>query len=207
MRVTVFGATGGVGGRVVERAIAAGHVVHAFVRDSGAAPVPGVTTTVGDLTDVEAMSRAVDGSDAVLWAVGASRNHPDQVALFETGARNLVTAMTRKGVRRLVALSGAGITIEGEQKSLPGRVMSAIVGRLVKHVVEAKHREYEVFRRSELEWTLVRPPRVVDRDPTGNYVAGDTLAGPRVTQGDLADFMVDQLTDSTYLREAPFVSS
>jgi putative NADH-flavin reductase len=64
-----------------------------------------------------------------------------------------------------------------------------------------------VFRRSDLDWTLVRPPRVADGEQTGRYVAADTLAGPRVTSGDLAAFMVDQITDTTYLRAAPFVSS
>jgi putative NADH-flavin reductase len=162
---------------------------------------------VGELDDVEAMAQAVDGSDAVIWAVGASRNHPDEVARFEAGARNLVAAMTSGGVRRLVALSGAGITIEGERKPLGARVASAVVGRLVKHVVEAKRRECEVFRRSDLDWTLVRPPRVVDGDATGRYVAGETLAGQRVIAGDLAHFMVDQLAGTTYVRAAPFVSS
>ncbi len=182
-------------------------MVNAFVREPASETVAGVSYTVGELTDAAAVARAVDGSDAVIWTVGASRNHPDEVALFETGALNLVAAMDRHGVRRLIALSGAGITLEGEHKPLGGRLMSALVGRVVKHVVEAKRREYEVFRRSDLEWTLVRPPRVVDGGPTGSYVAGERLRGRRITQGDLADFMVRQLTDRTYVGAAPFVSS
>ena len=207
MRVTVFGATGAIGRRVVERALTAGYEVHALVRDPATAVDPGVSITVGDLTDGEAVARAVEGSDAVIWAVGASQNRPDQVALFERAARNLVAAMNRHGVRRLVALSGAGITVDGERKPLSGRVLSAAVGLIVRHVVESKRREYLVFRDSGLDWTLVRPPRVVVGEPTGLYVSGASLAGRNVTQGDLADFMVGQLADCSYLRAAPYVSS
>ena len=207
MRVTVFGATGGIGQRIVEQAMAEGHDVRALVRDPSKAIEPGVTITVGDLTNAEAMARAVEGSGAVIWAVGASRNRVDQVSLFETGARNLVAAMDRHGVRRLVALSGAGITVDGERKPLRGRVMSAFVGLIVRHVVESKRREYLVFRDSGLEWTLVRPPRVVEGGPTGRCVSGPTLGGAKVTQGDLAEFMVGQLADRSYIRAAPYVSS
>ena len=207
VRVTVFGATGAIGRRVVERALTAGYEVHALVRDPAKAVEPGVSTTVGALTDGQAVARAVEGSDAVIWAVGASRNRPDQVDLFETGARNLVAAMNRHGVRRLVALSGAGITVDGERKPLSGRVLSAAVGLIVRHVVESKRREYLVFRDSGLDWTLVRPPRVVEGEPTGRYVSGATLAGRQVTEGDLADFMVGQLIDRTYVRASPYVSS
>ena len=207
VRVTVFGATGGIGQRIIERALAEGHEVHALIRDPTKVLAPGVSITVGDLTDGHAIARAVEGSYAVIWAVGASRNRLDQITLFETGARNLVAAMTRHGVGRLVALSGAGITVEGERKPLRGRLMSAFVGLIVRHVVESKRREYLVFRDSGLDWTLVRPPRVVQGGPTGRCVSGDALVGGKVTQGDLAEFMVGQLADRSYIRTAPYVSS
>lgn len=207
MRVTVFGATGEIGRHVVKRALAEGHEVHALIRDPANPVDARVSTIVGDLADAATVERAVAGSDAVIWAVGASQNSPEQVELFELAARNLAAAMTRHGVRRLVALSGAGITIEGERKPLRDRLVSAVVRLLVRNVVEAKQREYEVFRNSGLDWTLVRPPRVVAGAATGTYVAGDRLARARVTQGDLAAFMVDQLSDRAYIHAAPYVSS
>ena len=207
MRVTVFGATGSIGRQVVEQATAAGHAVHAFVRDPAKIEATGVDVTVGDLTDPRAMAESVAGSEAVIWAVGATRNEADEVTLFETGARNLVAAMKRHGVRRLVALSGAGITVHGERKPLGARVLSAVIGRIVRHVVEAKRREYEVIAASALDWTLVRPPRVVPGPVTGRMTAGLRLEGRQVTEGDVARFMVEQLDDRTFVQAAPYVSS
>lgn len=207
VKVTVFGATGGIGSNVVDRALAAGYEVVAVSRDPAKIqPQPGLTAVDAEIADADAVARAVAGADAVIWAVGPTSNSADEPPLFERGAQNLVYGMRAAGVKRLVALSGAGITVAGERKPLAGRLMSAIVGVLARHVVEAKRREYEVFGQSGLDWTLVRPPRVVDAPARGSYEAGDRLAGRTVTQADLAQFMVDQLADRAYVGQAPFVS-
>jgi len=207
VRVAVFGATGGIGRHVVERALAAGHEVVALARDPGRVPArERLAVVAGDLTDESAVTRTVAGADAVIWAVGPTSNTADQPPLFEQGARNLVTAMSAAGVKRLIALSGAAITVAGERKPLSGRLMSGLVGMLAGHVVEAKRREYEVFSQGELDWTLARPPRVVEGSARGTYQAGERLTGRTISQGDLAQFMIDQLEDRTWLRKAPFVS-
>ncbi len=208
MKICVFGATGGIGRQVVTRALRAGHVVTALVRDPERFDHGGSVRVVpGELTDPHAVAGAIEGCDAVVWAVGPSSNTPDQPALFETAARILVDAMTRQGIRRLIALSGAGVTIRGENKPVSGRVASWLVRRAVRHVVEAKEREYRVFADSQLDWTLVRPPRVVDGDATGRASAAMQLRGFRVTQGDVAEVMLRLLTDTRHVRAAPYVTS
>jgi putative NADH-flavin reductase len=208
MNVCVIGATGGIGVEVVRAALAARHQLSVLVRDPARlAAGDGVRVVVGDLADLESMAAAVEGCQAVIWTVGATSNTADQPPLFESGAGNLVAAMKRHDVRRLVALSGAGVTLPGERKPLRARLMSAFVARIVPHVVEAKRREYEIFAGSGLDWTLVRPPRVVEGRATGRRVVGDRLAGARVTQGDLAEVMVELLTDERFREQAPYVSS
>lgn len=208
MRIAVFGATGGIGKHVVDQALAAGNEVRALTRDEGRLPAhDGLSAVVGDIADADAVARVIEGSDGVIWAAGATRNSADQVVLFELGARNVVDAMEHHGVRRLVALSGAGITVEGERKPLGGRLMSVFVALAVSHVVAAKRREYEIFSRSDLEWTLVRPPRVTEGPPTGRYSVGAHLAGRSVTQGDLAEFMLSELRECKWLRSAPYIAT
>jgi len=208
MKIVVFGATGSIGKHVVREALAAGHAVRALVRDPTKMPVDDrVELIVGDLTDPPTVSRAVAGMDAVVWAAGASGNTADQVPIFESAARNLVEAMRANAVRRLVALSGAGITLDGERKPIAGRLMSALVKVAARYVYEAKRREYEVFTASDLDWTLVRPPRVVEGSPTGRVVVGTELVGRQVTEGDVAYSMVGQLNDAANVRAAPYVSS
>jgi putative NADH-flavin reductase len=212
VRVTVFGASGGIGRQVVTAALAAGHEVSVLARDP-ARLSPGerdrLLVTVGELPDAIAIERAVAGSQAVIWAAGPTRNSPDQPVLFEAAACHLVAAMERHGVRRLIALSGAGVTMPGERKPLTARLISGFVALAVRHVVAAKDREREVFGGSGLDWTLVRPPRVIEGAPTGRAILSDRLAGPSVTQGDVAGLMVGLLVAAgaaAWLRGAPYVS-
>lgn len=208
MRIALIGATGGIGAAVLEQALEAGHEVTALVRDATRlVERPGLTIVVGDIADGAALGRGIEGTEAVLWAVGATRNSADQPPIFAAGARNLVDAMRRHDVRRLIALSGAGITLPGERKPLAGRLMSVVVRIVARHVYEAKRREYEIFAASDLDWTLVRPPRVVPGPRTGRVVIGDRLASPSVTQGDLAGAMLRQLVEAAHIRGAPFVST
>ena len=208
MRLTLIGATGGIGSEVLRLAQSGDHEVTALVRRPEAlANLTVARTVVGDIGDAAAVSEAVAGSEAVLWTVGATRNTADQVPIFEAGARVLVEAMRSQGVRRLVALSGAAIGIPGESKPLAGRLMSAIVRVAARSVYLAKLREYEIFSGSDLDWTLVRPPRVVEGPPTGLVVIGDRLASAQVTQGDVADAMLRLLLDPASVRTAPFVST
>ncbi len=204
--VVVFGATGGIGRHAVAAARRRNLDVRTVMRPSREVPADaGSEVAVADITDADAVNRAVAGADAVVWAVGATRNTADQVAVFEAGARNLVLAMEAHGVRRLVALSGAAITLDGERKPLGGRVMELIVKVAARHVYESKLREFRVFTAADVDWTLVRPPRVNEGEPTGSMALGLALGGSAVTQGDVGEALAGQVEDRTYLRKAPFV--
>jgi putative NADH-flavin reductase len=210
VKVTVFGARGGIGRHVRQQARAAGHELTLFARDpAGLEPIEdGERVVVGDIGDARLVEEAITGADAVISAVGPTANTPEQVELFEGFARSLVATMQRLGIRRLVTLSGAGVTAPGERKRFTDRLASAIVGRVVRHVVMAKQRELEIVAGSDLDWVAPRPPRVTEGELTRSYRVGQIGIGPRssISQADLAHFMVAQLRDDEHLRQAPFIS-
>lgn len=209
MRVLLFGASGGIGNRVRANARAAGHELVIFARDPAKLEplAAGESVIEGDISDESLVDSAVDGVDAVVSGVGPTSNSAGEAALFEGFARTLVTAMQRHGVRRLVTVSGGAVTLPGERKPLRARLASGFVRAIVGNVVAAKQRELDIIMASDLDWIAPRPPRVVEGDGQGDYRVGDVEQGMRVTQGDLADFMVKSLTDDTYLRQAPYISS
>lgn len=209
MRILLFGASGGIGSEVRARALVEGHELVLFGRDAAKLEPLAATESVvaGDIADASLVAASVAGVDAVVSALGPSSNSRDQVELFESFARVMVEAMTTSNVSRLVAVSGGACTLPGERKRIGARLASAFVRLAVPHVVAAKQRELEIIFASGLEWTLPRPPRVVAAPATGSYRAGAAATGMSITQGDLAAFMVDQLTDATFVRRAPFVSN
>ena len=169
------------------------------------APTDRLTVVAGDARDGVSMSRAADGVDAVVVAMGPRSNTRDEEAALEQGMRTVVATMRSLGIRRVVTLSGAGVSIPGDEKPAVDRLMSKLVGRFARHVLAAKQREYEVLAGSGLDWTALRPPLVTDGAAAGYRLDLRLTPGARVRRADVAQALVDQLEDRTYLARAPFV--
>ena len=206
MQVTILGATGRIGALVLANALAAGHEVVVLTRRAVSQPdAIGVQTVNGDIADPDAVRRAVSGSAAVIAALGPRTNSLTDELGLERGMGNLVAAMKAAGVTRLIALSGAAINVHGDTKPIVDRVASRIVRLAARHVVGAKQREFDVFSVSGLAWTALRPPLVTDGPARGYRLSEQLRPGARVTRADIAAAMVDQITDESFIRKAPFV--
>ncbi len=204
MRLTVAGATGGIGRQVCAQALAAGHEVTALVRDPRAS-VEATRMVVTDLTDPDpaALRSAVAGADAVLSALGPRA--PVDVGVVSRGTRALVDAMTAAGTRRLVVVSAAPIgTVASPGRPNPprhdpgdGLLMRLVLSPTTKAVFRRRYADLaemeDVLRRSDLDWTAVRPPRLTDGPRTGSYrtaVDRNLHAGLSVSRADVADLLL-----------------
>ena len=169
---------------------------------------PNLTLIVGDARDPSAVARAVADCETVVSAVGPRTNTPQAVALLETTATNVVAAMRARGLARVIFVAGAGIALPGERRSLNQIAVSALVRRLAKWVVAGKERELMVYLESGLDWTAIRPPRVVSGPPTGRaHLENDRPSGLRVTSGDVATAIAAAIADPATVRKAPYVSA
>lgn len=190
MRIAVLGATGAIGSELVAQARAAGHDAVALPRDPAG------------------MRAVLAAADAVLSAIGPRTNTPAAADGVVRTARDLCEAMAERGVARLVLVSGAATDMPGDRKRVPHRIAGALIRRFARHVVDAKQRELEIVVRSRLEWTAVRPPRVLASGPTSRLrVSLETPLGLTITRGDLAAFMLAQTSSLEYAGKAPFVSN
>ena len=211
-RVVVFGATGGAGRALVAAAAADGRAVTAFGRSEArlreAAAGAAVRTAVGDLTDPAAVRAAVAGQDAAFVVVGPRKG--DDPDALTRGVQAVVDAMRAEGVRRLLLLSGAGIHVAGDQKPVPDRLISWLVRRLNGPDVRAKEAQLALVRRSGLDWTVVRPPRLADRPAAGRGLVADphTIRGGRVVAyAELARWLLDEADAGRHVGEAVFVAA
>lgn len=208
MKVTVLGATGRTGRHVVEELLRRGHPVTALARDPGKlGPLAGrVSVVTGEARDAAALAAAVTGADAVLSALGPVGKDR---TLHTDVAPRLVEAMRSAGVRRFVGISGAGVDAPGDRKSRRDRIISKLVHVFGGAVAQDKERERETWAASGLDWTLVRPPRIVDGPGTGEVAhdAVHTQRSTKITRPDLARFLVDQLEDARYVGALPFVAA
>jgi putative NADH-flavin reductase len=125
MKLTVFGATGGVGREVVGQALGAGHEVRAYVRNPTKLDVTHANLTVvtGELTDREAVSRVVHGTDAVISALGPSLDRKATAMPLVEGTRTIVDAMGAAGVERYIGMATPSLRDPRDGRSLLGRVV------------------------------------------------------------------------------------
>lgn len=207
MQITVVGASGRTGEPLVERALAAGHDVTAFVRSRDRLEVDDhdrLTVVEGDAYAGEGVETAVAGADAVVSVLGQGDGSPSD--LLTVAGDNVTAAMAAAGVDRFVTLVGAGVRTDGESVSLTGRAMGTLLKLLAREVLEDAAEHVRRVTGTDLRWTVVRAPRLTDAEPTGEYVAGDVSLGfASVARGDVAQMLLDTVTDDEYVRELPKV--
>ena len=208
-KLAVFGATGGTGRLLVEKALEAGLEVTAFVRDPARLSLrhPALRVVVGDVLDPDAVGAAVAGQDAVACCLGAPAL--SKARLRTRGTAVIVDAMERHGVHRLVCQSSYGV---GDTAELLPWFLKWVVVPLYLSRAFADHDAQETLvRDSELAWTLVRPPTLTDGPATGVIVHGlrldPSVLAMKVPRADVAAFMLGQMGSDAYLRQAPVVSA
>lgn len=205
MKVVIFGAAGGSGRELVKQALEQGHEVTAFARHPAAVKTehPNLKLFQGDALDAARVAEAVAGQDAVLFAIGINRRSTMTVCADAT--RNIIKAMQEHNVRRFVVLSAYGAS-ETKDTALFSKVLRSLIG---KRVLD-KDRQEELIRASDLDWVLVRPPFLTNGARRGRYRTGCDVPiklFSSVSRADVAEFMLQQLTDDTYLRQAPTITN
>jgi hypothetical protein len=108
----------------------------------------------------------------------------------------------------VVAVAGAGIDVPGDRKGLGAKAVSALTKAMAGRVFADKQEEHAVYAGSSLAWTVVRPPRLVDGDATGEARLTTDAPGPTATslpRADLAATMLAPAADGGWERQAPFV--
>jgi putative NADH-flavin reductase len=208
MKIVVFGATGGTGKHLVQQALKAGHQVTAFVRspEKLGTEHPNLVLFQGDVSEAEKVEQAIAGQDAVISTLGPTR--PTVPGMMEIAAKNIVTAMQNQSVIRLLSTTGGGVRDPKDQPKLFDKVMKALLTLLAKDVLQDSEANVNFIRASDLDWTIVRFPRLTDGQHTEKYRVGyvGKDSGSQLSRADAADFILRELERGEYVRKAPMVS-
>lgn len=206
MNVLIIGSTGTIGRELVKQTLERGHAVTAIARDPSKLQIEDQKLTVakGDVMDQASIERVMPGQDAVLCALGAG----SKGGVRATGTRNIIEVMQKCGVRRLVCLSSLGVGDSRANLNFFWRyIMFGLLLRraFADHVAQEHH-----IRDSGLDWIIVRPAAYTDGERSGDnrhgFPATTTDLKLKISRADVADFMLNQLTDDSYLHMAPGIS-
>jgi putative NADH-flavin reductase len=205
MRLVLLGATGGTGREVLERALAAGHEVTAVVRDRSALPARyGLTVEQGDVTDADLLERYLVGADALVSALGSRASLREPVTLYSRSSEAMVEALGRARVKRLLVVTAGGYVKDSSAHWWFRWAMQPILVRVLRHAYDDMQRMEAIIERSDLDWTIVRPARLVDGPETGSYrtvTGGLVPSGWTIARADVAHLLLDALAHNRFVRE------
>jgi putative NADH-flavin reductase len=212
VKLTVFGATGGVGRELVSQGLAAGHRVTAYVRNPAKLNLdhPELTVIAGELSDAAAVRRAVHGADAVISAIGPSLDRKATGMPLVDGTHTILDAMHAERIERYIGIATPSLCDPRDRPSLLGRVVP-IMGRVL---FSRAYRELlamsQLITASPTNWTIARFTRPTDGPRTGTIRAGylgRTRIGASITRADIAVFLLAQTTDTRFQHAAPAISN
>lgn len=215
MKLIIFGATGVVGRQLTQQALFMGHHVKAFGRNvfttdyllTGQARESGRLEKVqGALFSEHEVLRAIEGCDAVVSALGGAIDGSDKTRTL--GMKNIINQMQKASVSRIVGIGSMGILNASErmmlmeEKSFPPEYLA----------VSMEHKTaYEMLADSGLNWTFVCPPDIINEGATGSYVTRAEYPPEhntyKINAGDLAMFMLNELTKNEYIKKRVGISN
>jgi putative NADH-flavin reductase len=213
MKLVVFGATGFSGKVILAEALSKGHEVTVLVRDASRITLHHENLRVleGNVLEPNAVSNALLHQQVVIQCLGiGGKGDGKPNFLVSDATQIIVDEMQKSNVKRLVAMSnvGAGNSIAFLPRFF-ARIILPYFMKWLKVIIDDKNRMEAIIMNSPLDWTIVRCPNITDK-PARNFCHA-TLDGRdlklSITLGDMATFIVNQITDLSFSRQAPSISN
>lgn len=199
MNILILGATGRVGGHIVDYALHDGHHVTAFVRTPEKIQINNENLTVieGNVLNAEDIVLAMHGIDVVISTLST-----DGATTLSESMPHIIAAMENEGIQRIITIGTAGIL---QSRTTPNllRYQSNESKRKLTRAAEEHHQVYDMLKQSSLEWTIVCPTYLPDGESIGEYrVERDLLPvdGVKIYVPDTAEFTYKQIERKNYIK-------
>jgi putative NADH-flavin reductase len=206
MKLSVFGATGGTGLQLVEKALAKGHEITALARhpDILRERFPGIRAIQGDVFDAESAETTVRGSEAVISTLGfAGRSRKTRI--YSEGVVNVAKAMEKVGPRRLIVLAASqGIDPRPDFPWYASIMMKILVQPVFGFAYRDMAKMTDLLAQSEIDWTFVGVPLLTNGSGKGRYRS--SISKPlhhafRISRADVAEYLLSIIGDKATFRK------
>ena len=197
-KIIVFGATGGTGKQVVEQALQAEHEVTVIVRNRDVFNIQHKNLEIikGDVFQPPTFSNAIKGKDVVISCLGVQHKKPTTV--YSEGIGNIIQVMQKQKVNRLICLSAGAVVVTPKSSLFLKFITRNILQRLFKYMYADMLIMEGILHKTNLNWTVVRPPWLRDTKYTAKYrtTINEHLSNPsKISRADLAHYIINHLTD------------
>ncbi len=209
--IALLGATGMVGGFILQEALAQGYTVRALARTPEKLRTlqNRITIVQGDARDASAIDTLLQGSDIVISALGPVKADGDAAKTISTVATgHILQAMPTHNIDRYIVVTGAAVNIPGDDRNFTGWLLQKMASITLRTTLRDKQAEYQLLADSSARWTLVRCPVIKDQPFAYRAHASlDTPSGLFLRAGELAQFIIEQIGAQEFVGKGPFLAS
>lgn len=213
MKLLIFGATGFSGRAILQKALEANHDITILVRNRNSIDMQHHNLTIieGNVLDRSTVHESMQNQEVIIQCLGIGGKGDGKPNTFVSDATSIILEeMKKSNVKRIIAMSNVGA---GDSKSFKPWLFTRIIlpyfMKWLKVIIDDKNTMEQIIMRSDADWTIVRCPNIIDAPEKGKYTA--TLDGKQlrlsITLGDMANFMIEQITSDVYSGKTPSISN
>lgn len=211
MKIAIFGSTGFLGKVLLKKALESGYQVKTLVRNPEKLGdfKNQVEFIQGSIFEANKIEETVNGTEVVISTVGPPQRNPKNPEKYKKAMEDLVAALIKHNIKRIIHVGGAVHPGGKNENWTTGRLLLRFFLNLSwKPGLLAKQLEWEVLKKSNLDWTLVRPPQITKGGSMGKVKADEkNLARIKINVNDLSDFILAQINSKEWIKKAPLVAS
>ncbi len=206
-KLAIFGISGRTGRELAKVAVLQGWEVCGFVRPTSMVEggIGNGRIVRGNFNELDRVIETIADSEAVCCMIGPRPPYTDAFCATATAA--IIAAMKQTGCHRLVCQTGAMIG-PAPTRSRPMEWMTRAFARWQPQSVRDREEQECLVESSQLDWTIVKPPRLTDSPPRGRVQAGSSLRIgllSTISRADLAAFTIDEVQTGRFVRQRIFV--
>jgi len=203
MNITIIGASGGLGLETVKRGLNRKHTITTLSRtEIKIEEKKSLKMIIGDATNKTDLFNSIQNAEAIIVTLGTTKNM-NSTTLFSDFAKLMVEINRENKINiPFIFVTGFGA---GESKNYVSWFIKLFLNYLLKDVYADKTKMEEIITESNLNWTVVRPGRLLDKELTEKYrvenklYKGINIGG--INRADVADFLIKQAENHTELKK------
>ncbi|MGG1703348.1 SDR family oxidoreductase [Bacillus paranthracis] len=206
-KIAILGANGKDGKILVNEALEKGYQVKILTRNSTNTEKinENIETIIGDARNFSTIQDLLQGCSAVINAVGQPKN---ESYIFSTVTKHILEAMKESKIKRYILISGGSLNVTGDQKGIVNKIGATLFKLFLPKMMQDKYKELQIIQNSEVDWTIVRLPFVIEGNGIGSIKESLVdMPGIKIQNGDIAPFVIKQINSDRYVGKCPFISN
>lgn len=208
-KIAIIGATGKSGKYLIKQLLIKGFSLKVLIRTPENFQIQNLLIEViyGDATNLKSVETLLTGCSAVISTLGLGAKH-DELKIFSKATEHIIRCIKAMSINRYIVITGLNVDTPFDQKSNSTQFATDWMYKNFPVTTADKQVEYQLLQDSSIDWTLVRLPMIIQTDEQFQVkVDLKDCPGDKISTTDLANFLIEQLEDKTYLKKAPFIAN